>query len=149
MNYVLLNDDGQVEKFPFSLSALKKLHPQVSFPNVVPHETLRSFNVFPVEPARMPIYNQDLQKLETGIENVDGVWRETKTVVPLSLEKMSSRIKAKAMKELKDTNDIILSFVERNQKVPPDWVDYRHFLRNITGMSGFPDRLNWPDRPAV
>lgn len=149
MNYVLVNADNEVVQYPFQLSALKKLHPNVSFPGVIPEETLRAYNVFPVTAAKIPSHNTETHKIIKSVEYADGQWREIASTVALPIERLSAMMSAKAQVELKETNDIILSFVERNAKVPEAWVDYRYFLRTIENQSGFPDRLNWPERPLV
>jgi hypothetical protein len=37
--------------------------------------------------------------------------------------------------------------MDTGNPVPTEWQTYRQALRDITGQPGFPDTINWPEKP--
>jgi hypothetical protein len=88
--YVLLNDDGAVERYPYSFWDLRIDYPNVSFPRDPAAEVLEDYNVRIVTPTTPPevAYNQDLSE---SVALVDGVWTQQWSLVDASPEDIAAR----------------------------------------------------------
>jgi hypothetical protein len=42
-----------------------------------------------------------------------------------------------------------LADVPLTAEMKAQWATYRQALRDITDQSGFPDNINWPDKPGI
>lgn len=62
MNYIKINEDNLIV-YPYSLSDLPKDYPNISFPQPFENTTLSDFNIFPVIPSALPMYNRATHKL--------------------------------------------------------------------------------------
>jgi len=50
---------------------------------------------------------------------------------------------------LKDTDWVVIKYMDIGQSAPQEWTDYRQALRDITEQSGFPENVNWPEKPTT
>jgi hypothetical protein len=90
--YALLNSEGQIQTYPYSVSQLRADNPGTSFPVDIPEERLADWNVVPVQVTTQPEYNHITQDLiEQTPENVDGVWTQVWSVVDVSAETVAER----------------------------------------------------------
>lgn len=86
MHALVINQ--QVEKYPYSISQLRKDNPQVSFPRNLSDSLLAQYNVFPVKPSDRPAFNPVTQRLEEGTplrhkaRNPDGTFRSDDPATP-------------------------------------------------------------------
>jgi hypothetical protein len=48
---------------------------------------------------------------------------------------------------LSDCDWIVTKYTERGEPVPEAWVTYRQALRDITDQEGFPENIEWPEKP--
>jgi hypothetical protein len=81
--------------YPYSLRQLQQDNPNTSFsPNTFSEpETLKDFNVFPVEFVSIPEYDAVYYKLVEGVPtNVNGVWTQNWSVLSCSTEEVAQNI---------------------------------------------------------
>jgi hypothetical protein len=81
--------------YPYSLRQLQQDYPSTSFsPNTFSEpETLKDFNVFPVEIVNIPEYDAVYYKLVEDVPtNVNGVWTQNWSVLPCSVEEVAQNI---------------------------------------------------------
>lgn len=89
--YALIQD-GQVAKYPYEFSDLRRDNPQVSYPAQPTDETLESCNVYRVTPMLPPAYDPNSYKLvELLPVMVHGAWEQAWSVVPLDQDEVTAR----------------------------------------------------------
>lgn len=150
MFYVLLNADGSVDRYPYTLTDLRRANPGTSFAATISDETAASFNCFPVTPADQPADDYTINLERTAVKQGD-VWVEQWLSTPATPEQIAERTEAKA-------NDVR---AERSQRLadcdwtqlpdapvdPAAWAAYRQALRDIPAQSSFPWSVTWPEEP--
>lgn len=84
--YVLLDENGAVERSPYSVTDLRRDHPNTSFPAHPSDESLAGFRVLPVTPTEPPAASL-IERLEHADPVlVDGKWSQQWSVEPLPIE---------------------------------------------------------------
>ena len=136
--------NGAVERFPYTISDLRRDNPNVSFPATVPDAELASYGVERVTPATAPSINTLTHRLERSCELVDGVWTEVWTE--------TQRESAVAEKNIRDQRNQLLSQTDWTQlsdsSVASTWTTYRQELRDVPAQDGFPYSVTWPTEPS-
>jgi hypothetical protein len=151
MFYVKTNSEGQLERYPYTLTDLRRDQSNVSLPRDISDETAAEYGVYPVTPADQPAddYTKNLER--TAVQSGNG-WTEQWTQVDASAEEITARTEAKAQ-------DVR---AERNKKLtdsdwtqladsPADataWATYRAALRDLPSTDGFPHNVTWPTEPS-
>lgn len=150
MFYVLLAADGSVDRYPYTLTDLRRANPGTSFAKQISDDTAASFNCYPVSQTEPPADDHTVNLERTAIKQ-GATWVEEWISTPATPEQIAERTTAKS-------NDIR---TERNRRLAecdwtqlPDapvdtsaWATYRQALRDITGQVGFPWSVDWPDQP--
>lgn len=148
--YVLINN-GEIEKFPYSIGDLRKDNPNTSFPKFPSEELLAEWNVYPVTLGQMPAYDtatQEVSRNETPELNSEGAWVLNFNVNPKSAETIAyeeAEVRRKRNRELRDTDYLALS----DTTLTPEMAAYRQALRDITSHANFPNLQDedWPVKP--
>jgi hypothetical protein len=150
MFYVLLAADGSVDRYPYTLTDLRRANPGTSFAKQISDDTAASFNCYPVSQTEPPDDDHTVNLERTAIKQ-GTTWVEEWISTPATPEQIAERTTAKS-------NDIR---TERNRRLAecdwtqlPDapvntaaWATYRQALRDITEQVGFPWSVAWPDQP--
>lgn len=85
----------RIEKYPYSISELRKDNPQVSFPKNPGDELLAAFNVVRVQPTDFPAYNSMTQRIEEGQPVFsDGQWVQAWKATPLTADEIAQQQRA-------------------------------------------------------
>lgn len=87
--YALLDSEGTLVEYPYSIAQLRLDNPQVSFPLNFPSSPsqLSDFNLVEVVTVEVPAYDEREYKVVYGDPvAVDGVWTETYELVALTTE---------------------------------------------------------------
>jgi hypothetical protein len=148
--YVKLTADNKVERYPYTLTDLRRETVNTSFPALINDVTAASFGVVPVKPTPPPAGNYQINLERTAILQ-NNIWVEKWVETPATPEQIAERTTAA-------TNDARL---KRNQFLTecdwtqlPDapvkahvWATYRQELRDITTQPDFPWIINWPQIP--
>jgi len=77
-------------------------------------------------------------------------WTQMKTAEQLAQEAHEAAIenaRAKRDRLLTESDWVTVRAMDTGDIVPDDWQEYRQALRDITGQKGFPDTINWPEKP--
>lgn len=83
-----------------------------------------------------------------GDEYVDQGWFEVGDAPPPPEESSLSLIEWQRAKQLLQESDwSVLSDVPMSSGERAEWIEYRRELREIKLQSGFPEEINWPQRP--
>jgi hypothetical protein len=154
MLYVKLNGQGAVERYPYTLTNLKRDNKNVSWPKTISNETAAEFNVFPVTPADQPAYDHTKDLQRTAIE-VDGSWVEQWTEVDASAEEIAARTESQANGVRNDRNERLaecdwtqLADSPLDADAKTAWALYRETLRMVPDQPGFPWNVEWPPVPG-
>lgn len=150
--YVHVTEDGQ-QTYPLTLTDLRFMRRDVSFPAQISDEDAATFGFYPVQETPRP--EGQFQTVESSAVLVDGVWTEEWTVTPWTQEQISvatenqwSSVRADRNKLLADCDwtqlpDAPLSNIEMQK-----WASYRQALRDITTQSN-PFNIQWPTVPGA
>lgn len=149
--YIHVSEDGQ-QTYPLTLTDLRRMHPNVSFPAQISDEDAASFGFYAVQETPQP--EGQFQTVERSAALVDGAWVEQWTVTPWDENAIAAATEAQweSVRALRNTRlencdwtqlpDAPLSNIEMQQ-----WASYRQALRDITTQ---PDPFNivWPTKPG-
>lgn len=109
MIYVLLDEQGNIKRFPYTLTDLRRDNPDISFPKNLEAANLSSFGLHPAA-GDPPSFDANAEELvEQDPVLVDGQWQRQWSVVPLSSEQMLERSRSRA-----DYNAFWLSLLQTN-----------------------------------
>ena len=154
MFYVLLAADGSVDRYPYTLTDLRRANPGTSFPKKISDEVAAGFNCFPVEPTEPPADDYTINLSRTAVKQ-DGSWVEEWISTPATPEQIAERTEAKA-NEVRLQRNQLLTDCDWTQlpDAPLDadaklaWQLYREALREVPEQAGFPWDVQWPTEPA-
>lgn len=129
----------------YTIGQLRKDNPNVSFPRDIPTTILAEYNVYPLQPAPVPNYNEltETYKEVTPIQN-EGQWVQTFIVEQLPEQEASALIRSVRNDKLS------LSDWTQVADAPVDktvWATYRQELRDIPSQEGFPFNVTFPAMP--
>jgi hypothetical protein len=150
MFYALLKPDGSLDRYPYTLTDLRRSVANVSFPKVIDDATAASFNCLPVTPAVQPEDDYRFNLERTAIK--DGAnWVEQWIQTPATQEQIDDRTTAKAA-DIRDDRNRRLADCDWTQlpDAPVDhteWATYRQALRDVSSQPGFPWSVEWPQQP--
>lgn len=91
MIYILLNDDGSIKQYPYTITDLRFANPKVSFPSFPSDEALALFNLYPVIATEQPAYNPITENLVDTAQQIDGAWIQKWVVEAATPEEIASR----------------------------------------------------------
>ena len=143
--------DGSVDVFPYSLKLLKQDNPDTDFPNPMTDDDFESWGVFNVVMGDCPVvaHNETIDP-HSEPTLVDDVWTVGWAVRDLTEEEVV--MKAAMSRDLRCTRLADSDWTQTNDSPLDDqtkvlWATYRTALRDISGQSGFPTDIIWPDSP--
>ena len=147
--YAKLNN-GQVERYPYTIGQLRKDHRNVSFPKVMSDEVLAQFNMVKVAPTERPADDYTKNFTVTAAQ-VGGAWVEKWVSTSATQDEITERTSNKAA-QVRAERDALLASTDYTQlaDAPGDataWATYREALRNLPTRSGFPWTMTWPTKP--
>lgn len=133
-----------VERFPYTISDLRRDNPNVSFPATVPDAELEIYGVYRVTAATAPETNPRTDTLERSCSLVDGTWTEVWTKVQLDSAVAAENIRNQRNELLAETDWTQLP----DSGVASAWTAYRQSLRDLPSQEGFPYTVTWPTKPS-
>ena len=152
--------DGSVEKYPYSITDLKKDNPNVSFPKTIPTLTLNHYGVADVVVASKPSYNSATQTIskKNEPELVSGVWTlkwetKDKPQEDIDQEKADNQanIRNERGMELEQSDWTVLPDAPLSTDMLNKYKTYRQELRDVTKQASFNNAepsVTWPTRPT-
>ena len=148
--FVKINN-GQIEKYPYAMSDLRKDYPNVSFANNISAEDLALYGVYNVVIANDPEYNSRTQRLVTQQPTlINGVWTVTQSVIEKTEDQLVTETNRKSV-EVREQRDRLLLETDwrfRSDMNPSqEWIDYCQVLRDIPQQEGFPWDVTFPTKP--
>lgn len=112
--YIKLNN-GLIDKYPYSISDLKKDNNQTSFPSDIPDSVLAEFNMFRVEATECPSVGSDKNVVEEQPELVNGTWKQVWVITNASAEQHLVRVLENRANEYPPMTDYLDGVVKGDQ----------------------------------
>lgn len=127
-----------LEKYPYSISDLKKDNPQTSFPDEVLESTLTEWNVFPVTSFEVPDYDATSQRVEESTPVlVNGQWTQVWNVASLSSEEVlqmqnesAEQIRQQRQSAYQAEADPLFFKWQRKETTEQEWLDKVTEIKN-------------------
>jgi hypothetical protein len=142
-------NNGQLQKYPYTMGMLRKDHHNVSFPKVLDDATLARFNVARVASTPRPA-DDHTKDFNVTAEQVNGAWVEKWVATDVSAEEIENRtanqasnVRAERDQKLSETDWRFRSDMNPSQ----EWVNYCQALRDVPAQAGFPWDVQWPTQP--
>jgi len=130
---------------PYSLKALRKENPSVSFAEPIDAATLSEYNVYVVKNTVPPKFDAKTHYIKNEIKQVDGEWFQVWSVFELPENEAAENIRQERNAKLKESD---WTQLKDSPGDTTEWVEYRQGLRDITQQDGFPFKVVWPDLPT-
>lgn len=154
MFYAKLDANGNLERYPYTLSDLKRDNPTTSFPKRITDEIAADFGCVPVTSTDAPGADHTKNFTLTAQE-VDGAWREHWVESDASSEEITERTTSKSSDVRSERNSklaacdwTVLADSPLSTSKKTEWKTYRTALRDISSASGFPFTMSWPTEPS-
>lgn len=153
MRFIYVNPDTNEKVYPFGgFDALRKLHPNVSFPSGMSPERLAEWGVFEVTEVPQPSATRTEGYVQGEPALVNGAWTMTWVPVARTAEEVTAYDQAVA-RRVRARRDTLLqkSDFSRLDDVTVDkaaWATFRQALRDISSQPGFPHNVTWPAVPS-
>ena len=146
--YIHISASGE-QTYPLTLTDLRRMQPNVSFPVEISDEDAATFDFYAVEETPYP--EGQFQTVERSAALVDGAWIEQWAVTPWTQEQISVATENQWSAIRADRNQRLAGCDwTQLQDAPVDsivWATYRQALRDITTQSD-PFNIQWPEKPA-
>ena len=141
---------AKVENGSITVGDYRELFPNTSFPPSGPSaEFLQDMGCKPVNLFKP--HDQHTEKLVQCDPYVEGDWVYTVQVVALTEEELAA-VNNSAAAQVRSKRNTMLSNSDWTQIADSTadkqaWAAYRQALRDISGQSGFPWTIEWPEPP--
>ena len=114
-------------------------------------EVMEAIGVDPVLEGPQPAANRYQTVYRNGVEQISGQWFTKYALADMS-DEAKAALDARQAESVRDDRNKRLADCDWTQLVdaPCDksvWATYRQALRDITGQSGFPWEVTWPEKP--
>ena len=143
-------NNGQLQKYPYTLGMLRKENHNVSFPKNISDDDLARFGVVRVASTPRPA-DDHTKDFSVTAEQVGGAWVEKWVATNVSAEEVANRTANQAT-NVRAERDRLLAESDWTQiaDAPVDstvWSVYRQSLRDVPSQAGFPWNVTWPTQP--
>ena len=148
--------NGQVQKFPYTMGDFRRDNPNTSFPKLISQEILASYGVFEVLVDTSPAVDEKNYKaIRADVPTyANNEWRLEWSVVAKSEEEkqkyydgVAQSVRSKRDNLLASCDWMAIKAFESGSTVSADWATYRQALRDVTAQAGFPHEITWPTKP--
>lgn len=128
--YIKLNN-GNIEKYPYSIGELKTNNKDVSFPENIPESLLNTFEVYKVVQQGTPSFDALTHKLVEETPNlVNGTWYQDWSIVALPEEEVTLNkqnanefVKLQRAEAYKNESDPLFFKWQRSEATEQEWLD--------------------------
>ena len=131
----------------YGLGQLRRDNPDTAFPQIISDSLLESYDVYPYVIQDVDIDPASQNKVEGQLVLVGDQWTlpmvaENKPQAQVEQYQRAVRSELLALSDWTQAND---SPLDDQTKIL--WATYRTALRDISGQSGFPTDIIWPNSP--
>jgi acyl carrier protein phosphodiesterase len=151
MFYAKLDADSKLERYPYTLTDLRRDNPQTSFPKTITEEIARAFNCVPV--TQIAYADNYTKNYERSARNNAGTWEEQWIESNATTEEVTQRVTLKSNDVRNERNQKLTDcdWTQANDsplKAESTWITYRQALRDVPTQAGFPHTVTWPTKPT-
>ena len=154
MFYAKLDADGNLERYPYTLTDLRRDNPRTSFPKTISDETAAEFGCVSVTMVDPPAEDHT-KNFERSARQVNGAWQERWIETDATAEQIAERtttvsndVRIKRNEKLAACDWTVLPDSPLSDGKKTEWQQYRQGLRDITSAEGFPHNVSWPSEPT-
>jgi hypothetical protein len=140
--------EGEEPTYPFTLTDLRRLHPNVSWPVEIDAATAAEFSCFVVTPTDAPIATGKRAERTAPVQ-INGEWVEQWVLVDYTADEIEQQwygIRADRNGRLAACDWTQLPDAPLTNVQTSEWATYRQALRDITDTAD-PFAVVWPDAP--
>lgn len=149
-DYVLLDDGGDIQTYPYSIALLKKDNPNTSFPASLTDAMTEEWDVYPVNITTETLGADQKRSYATTPVLVSGSWVLAHTATDMSADEIASRDETLAI-NVRGDRDARLALTDwhglSDVVMSEEMTVYRQSLRDIPAQAGFPNTITWPTAP--
>ena len=154
--FVKLNDNNEIEKYPYTLDMFRNENKNVSLPSALNNEFLAQKNVYTVYDDALPTIDEINQFCIRKSSPVyrDGSWivewdiiQKSQDLIDIEKANLENKVRNERDNKLAETDWIVTKYTELSEQIPQEWKDYRQQLRDVTAQSEFPYNVTWPTKP--
>ena len=151
MFYAKLDSNGALERYPYTLTDLRRDNPQTSFGRTISEDTASAFRCVPVTQVTPPA-DDHTKNFERSAQLVDGAWQEQWIASDATSEQITQRTTLKANDVRTERNEKLAATdwtqLADQSSIAANWTAYRQSLRDVPSQSGFPFTVTWPAEPS-
>ena len=151
MFYAKLDSNGALERYPYTLTDLRRDNPQTSFGRTISEDTASAFRCVPVTQVTPPA-DDHTKNFERSAQLVDGAWQEQWIESDATSEQITQRTTLKANDVRTERNEKLAATdwtqLADQSSIAANWTAYRQSLRDVPSQSGFPFTVTWPSEPS-
>jgi hypothetical protein len=148
--FYVYTPEGAEPTYPFTLTDLRRLHPNISWPAEIDAATAEEFGCYAVTPTDAPVVTGKRAE-RTFPVLVNGQWVEQWVLVDYSadeIEQQWSGIRAERNTLLSSCDWWVTKAAETNATISVEQHAYRQALRDITQQAD-PFNIIWPIEPIA
>jgi len=112
-----------IEQYPYSEGQLKIDNPQVSFPQVIPTDTLAEYGVYEVVKTEKPSVTYKQNLVEDTPINENGVWKQVWTVQDKHLDEVNAIQESNRKQAYREESDPLFFKWQRGETTQQEWLD--------------------------
>jgi len=144
--------NGQVQKFPYTMGDFRRDNPNTSFPKLISQEILASYGVFEVLVDAPPAVDEKNYKaIRADVPTyTNNEWRLEWSVVAKNEEEKQKYYDGVAQSVRAKRDNLLAScdWMAGSDLIMSDaWKVYRQALRDVTAQTGFPHEVTFPTKP--
>lgn len=115
--------NNTIEQYPYNQGQLKSDNPQVSFPEVIPVDTLAEYGVYEVVKTEKPsaTYKQNLA--EGTPVNENGVWKQVWNVTDKPIDEVNAIQEYNKKEAYKEESDPLFFKWQRGEATQQEWLN--------------------------
>lgn len=115
--------NNTIEKYPYSEGQLKSDNPQVSFPQVIPTDTLAEYGAYEVVTLEQPsvTYKQNLS--EGTPVNENGIWKQVWNVTDKPIDEVNAIHDSNRKQAYREESDPLFFKWQRGEATQQEWLD--------------------------
>lgn len=154
--FVKLNNDNEIEKYPYTLDMFREENRNVSLPKFLNNKFLETRNIYPVIEDKKPeidSVNYKLVRKNIPIYEENNwvlkwdILEKTEQEKEFDYKLISIQVREQRDKLLSETDWLVARAFETKTEISEEWLWYRNELRTIPDQEGFPYNINWPQKP--
>ena len=97
-------------------------------------------------PRNAQEYSYMVFRVDGGV--ISSTWNQVLSkMVDLETEQPAKEARAKRDRLLSESDWVTIRATDTGTPVPTEWQTYRQALRDITEQTGFPENIEWPEKP--